>query len=62
MTKMRLTARRTEAEVTIDNLNAKTSQGLYCLKLNCLIIIHLSLVRMVILGRLSHVQKGPTTC
>ena len=42
MTKMRLTARRTEAEVTIDNLNAKTSQGLYCLKLNRLIIIHLS--------------------
>ena len=42
MTKMRLTARRTEAEATIDNLNAKTSQGLYCLKLNRLIIIHLS--------------------
>ena len=62
MTKMRLTARRTEAEATIDNLNAKTSQGLYCLKLNRLIIIHLSHSQLVILGRLSHVQKGPTTC
>ena len=33
---------KNEAEVTIDNRNAKTSQGLYCLKLNRLIIIHLS--------------------
>ena len=59
MTKMRLTSRRTEAEATIDNLNAKTSQGLYCLKLNRLILIHLGHHQ----SRSSEsCPKSPTTC